>query len=397
MLDVDSGRIQFWNGTSWSNIQAGVASVWNPSAPETFANKTINTSTNTLKTNAGTLGLWGFNNAGVFNFIPIGSANRFLKVNSLGTGFEFADPAVSGSWDPSGTEALTNKTLNFLLNTLKQTTPHSGDVLVDNGTKFIPLTRGANNTFLGVNSSGVVGWYTVAGGGGGGGGSSTVTRPSMTRVKEGWYDGGNNLDKKKAYGILEDRIVIRTTDSAPVRKLSPTKGPYLEYNETTNTSQFNITTDEKIFMREFGSYFLLNFRISANVDFDFYCGFHTDMLDDFNNTGDFEDQDNFVFAKLENDSKFSILSNSSTANFRKELTTVDFNTNNHTIELQADPSNNRFQWRLDDLGGAWNNVTTNIPRTSIPLGMFVGIDSETGTDHDLEIYLIEVANNLMVT
>jgi hypothetical protein len=62
----------------------------------------------------------------------------------------------------AASQTLTNKTINATNNTITDTSAVSGDILVHNGTRFVRQAKGANNTFLGVNGSGVVGYYTVS-------------------------------------------------------------------------------------------------------------------------------------------------------------------------------------------------------------------------------------------
>lgn len=393
--ELDTQKIYIFHAGQWRGVLAGSGS-WSPTFAETLANKTIVLNNNIIKTTSGTRGLFAFNENGEFTFVPLGTAGLFLKVNASGTGFEFADPATTGSWNPSGTETLANKTYVVENNTLKQSTPSIGALLLDNGTKFLPLQKGANNTYLGVNNSGVVQWIATStlGGGGGGGIATTLSRPSQSGFKEGWWDGGLVADNTKAHGLLDGEISISSSNTRSILH-SDTKGKYLRIPLTTDTSTGRVQVASKLFKRNYSSYFLCKFRFTHNVPFNFFAGFTTDPTSSHNNDLDLNNHDVFMIGKLKDDSKLSILRNAGTSNYTKTLLPDNFDTNQYTVELQADPTNNRFQYRVNDFGGTWINETSNIPRTNIGMGLNVSTDSETSTDHDLELYLIEAANKVM--
>src|SRR6185503_14895043 len=68
------------------------------------------------------------------------------------------------------TQVVTNKTYNTTDNTLTATSQAAGDILKNNGTKFVRLARGSANQPLKVNSGGTdldYGTLPVAGGGSG--------------------------------------------------------------------------------------------------------------------------------------------------------------------------------------------------------------------------------------
>lgn len=396
--ELDTQKLYFYYAGQWRGIIAGSGS-WSPSATEILTNKTIVLNNNTIKTTLGGLGLFGFNATGEFTFIPAGSSNLFVKVNNAGTGFEFADPAVTGSWNPSGADNFANKVMPLETNTLRQATPHAGDIIVDNGTKFLPLAKGANNTYVGVNGSGVLGFYATSGIGGGGGGSGGgSTRPSQTGYKEGWWDGGTNSDKKIARGILDGEINL-TYNNSPSIVYDNARGRYIKFPLLNSGENARVRVDTLMFKRNYSSYHLIKFRISQNVPFNFFTGFTSDTDDNFSDIGDLGDGvDCFMICKLQDNTNFQIGRNSGTSDATlTPLTSNPFNTDVHTIEIVADPSNNRFQYRIDDFpNGAWISETTNLPRIDIGMGMVSSCYTKTGTDYDFEIYDIEVANKLMV-
>lgn len=92
------------------------------------------------------------------------------------------------------TDTLTNKTIDTADNTLKSTSQASGDILVNDGTKYTRLAKGANGTFLGV-SAGAVGWGTPSAGGTPGGSDTQVqynSSGSFAGASGLVYDGTNN-------------------------------------------------------------------------------------------------------------------------------------------------------------------------------------------------------------
>lgn len=394
--EVDSGRVYYWDGDSWNVITGGSAGTWNPFAIEEIKNKDINVELNTLFRTEQAVGLFAFDISGNSYFVPIGSANRYLKVNGTGNGFEYGDPAVTGSWDPAATEAFTNKTINLILNHIRQTTPHAGDLLVDNGTDFVPLTKGAVGQVVKVKQDGTVGWDTdiVGEGGTGGGVAATSSRPSVLGYKEGWYDGGLASNLMKANGILDGELSLSGSYGASIVTNS-TRGKFLQVSNTTSNSDMRIRST-LMFMRNFSSYLCLKGRYSVNVNSDFYFGFHDNTSETFSDPSHMDSSDTFLIGKRGNDDdNFFVFHNAGTSNYSDDDSGVPWSTNPFTLEVQAVAASNKFQWRINDVGGTWHDVTTNIPRTNIPLCLMVNNNSATETDHNIEIYDIEAMNKLL--
>jgi len=76
-------------------------------------------------------------------------------------------------------QELTNKTLAAESNIIKSTTPALGNILKDNGTKYVPLTKGSAGLPLRVNDAGTDVGYTALGVAGGGTGVATISSGSL--------------------------------------------------------------------------------------------------------------------------------------------------------------------------------------------------------------------------
>jgi hypothetical protein len=86
--------------------------------------------------------------------------------------------AILGTTD---SQVVTNKTWNTTDNTLTATSQAVGDILKNNGTKFVRLARGTANQVLKVNAGGTdVEWAADATGGAGSGNSTTLSKNTAT-------------------------------------------------------------------------------------------------------------------------------------------------------------------------------------------------------------------------
>jgi hypothetical protein len=122
--------------------------------------------------------LYDSNQSHTYRFVPGNiTANRDMTIPAL-TGNDVFVFAAHG-------QTLTNKTVNSTDNTITSTSQAAGDVLVNNGTKYVRLAKGSDGTFLGV-SSGTVGYYTPASGGAGSSG--------RLAIDAGTVDGGGDCD-----------------------------------------------------------------------------------------------------------------------------------------------------------------------------------------------------------
>lgn len=393
--ELDSQKVYIFAQGEWKETKSG-SGVWSASSPETLTNKTIILNQNVVETTSGDLGVFAFNSSGQFTFVPIGSANQYFKVNSGASGFEWGDPSVSGSWDPNSPETLTQKTLRAENNTFTSTTPAAGNILVDSGTKYLPITKGSIGQALKVKSDGTVGWDTDQTG------SSLYSgRPSLSGWKEGWYDGGatNPQLGVDAQGVLQNNLwfeyySIDTPDTAT----SNTYGRYVYLPISASTSYMQFKS-YYLFMRNFSSHLLCKFRRQSTVDAAILIGFTSSMPAQFTSYTVFNNYDAIAFGKRTGYTNWRMFHNAATATTSADDIGVSSDTNPHTIEIKADPSNNRWQWRLHntvfDNNAAWNNITTNIPRSDIPLGLFVSINGYTTGANALEMYLLEAMNKVM--
>lgn len=400
-LDVDTQKYYVVHAGQYKEIKSGVG-IWSPTQAETLQNKKIVVQNNDIES-TGAVSLFGFDGDGNSIVVPIGAGNEFLKANSSATGFEFGNPSVgSGSWNPATSETISNKTAFWHNNTFRQTTPNAGDLLIDNGTKFVPLVKGSNDTYLGINSSGVVGWYPISGisGGGGGGSSTTLSRPSQSGVKEGWYDGGVPSNFAQAHGLLDGEI---TTDfeNTPSIQHDNTRGKYLRLPQTSSTDDSRFRVSSPIFRRNWDSYMLLRMRYSSVTNFRFFAGFTSVPTSEFTSVDDLNNRDVFMITRTESESNFVLRTNDGSGT-HTPLTISNanngvFNTDVKVLEIRAVSASNKFQYRINGFpSGTWIDVTTAIPRSNIGMGLAVSTNSETSTSHDLEIYHLEAVNKFLI-
>lgn len=130
----------------------------------------------------------------------------------------------------TGTQTLTNKTVNVNDNVLTSDSSASGDILVHNGTKYVRLAKGTDGQVLKM-VSGSVTWSTDATGGGGGSsdglegavqlsdgaggfvGASTMYEvdgePLWTWTRTRWFAGGNT----QVYNHIGEALVPPDTDT----------------------------------------------------------------------------------------------------------------------------------------------------------------------------------------
>jgi hypothetical protein len=107
----------------------------------------------------------------------VSQTDKKLKVKKSGGITINLEDVGAGSWNPTSSETLQNKTINFDLNTIKHSTTNGvGDILRYDGVRMSRLAKGTGNQMLAVNAAGTdLEWQTPAGGGGGGGEANTAS------------------------------------------------------------------------------------------------------------------------------------------------------------------------------------------------------------------------------
>jgi hypothetical protein len=154
-VETNTFKFYFYNALSQTwNESAHTENAFDPSSVQTFTNKQIVLSENTVKDSGSLVGdIISFNGTRYVNLTK-GSANQVLRVKSNGSDVEWGDPSTSGTWNPSGSETITNKTIAFDTNTIKDSTTNQvGDIIKNNGTKFVRFGKGSANQVLRVNAT----------------------------------------------------------------------------------------------------------------------------------------------------------------------------------------------------------------------------------------------------
>lgn len=169
------GDVITFNGTRYANKAKGAANqvlkvnstgtdtewgdpstsgTWNPSSSETITNKTVVATNNTITDTSAALGDLMKHNGTKYVRFPKGAGNKVLCTNPGGTDLIWADPSTTGTWNPSTTETITNKTIVLDNNILNATAAITGDMIYHNGTKYVRLPIGAARQLLRVDAAG---------------------------------------------------------------------------------------------------------------------------------------------------------------------------------------------------------------------------------------------------
>jgi hypothetical protein len=399
-IEIDSRKLFIFKDGTWQQIIGG-AGTWSPTNEEILANKHIKLEDNFITTEIGLNGIFTFVN-GEFSFLDIGSAGLFLKVNATGDGFIFADPATSGSWNPTSSEEIQNKIIKLNLNTLRQETPAAGSILVDNGTKFMPIPKGANGTFLGVDESGNVGFYTVEGGGGGGSSTTNVLNlPSKAGEISGYWHGGKFNNANFGFGELTDNIAITQSLGTLSYQRDSLLGKFQRLTFTSASSFGGIKSVDKSWRRNWSSYFKFKWKINSTSDYDMFLGFSSDLVKGYSENDSLDDTDSFCFGRS-GDNNYAIIRNANGTNQVKTVLNGSGGTPNYpvnagvnTIELISDHANNRFGYKFNN-DATWRYFTDNIPRLNIDLGIIARVDCDISSGFNYDMFLLESTNKLLV-
>ena len=332
----------------------------------------------------------------VFNTSAITDANKLVTFPLL-----TADDTLVFA---NHTQTLTNKTLtsptitamtiNTDTNTIKHsTTNNSGDLLVNNGTKFERLARGAANQLPIMDASGTaLTWIdkTSVGSGGGGGGSTgdyQVPTTAANSITGAWY----GTEAAAGSGVWSG-FLTNTSNVTPVEITDSSGRMGLRYNFTsdddrggfrTNRTHFNRLNDPELIVRY--RYYPLSATHTSSTNYRVVVGFTDNPTDDFGTDGALDSQSNFLWFKETADTSTQVGRNDGDSSGDKDatvsLTQTDANTNR--IRVFSDSTNNRFGVSLNGANATY--FTTEIPAATTRLGCIVQFENENSDDRSIEI------------
>jgi hypothetical protein len=137
--------------------------------------------------------------------------NKLKLKKTGGTIINLEDVGV-GTWSPTGTETISNKTINVDQNTVKHSTTNTaGDLLKGSGTSFQRFTKGTANQVLAVNAAGTDLEWQVPAGGGGGGETNTASNVGSAGIGTFYQKLGVDLQFKSIFS--PDASVLISDDT----------------------------------------------------------------------------------------------------------------------------------------------------------------------------------------
>jgi hypothetical protein len=286
-------------------------------------------------------------------------------------------------------------TFNTDSNTLKHsTTNNSGDLLVNNGTKFERKNRGTANQLPIMNATGTdLTWIDKAnlgsGGGGGGGGTGDFMFPIAGNTISGaWY----GVTTAGGAGVWSDYLTnVSNVSTVDINDGSGRMGQ--RYNFTsdddrggfrTNNHHFYRMNDPELWVRY--RYDPLSATHTSSTNYRVVVGFTNDVTADYGTDGSLNNKSCFMWFKETADTVTLVGRNDGDATGDKDssqlsLTQTDANVN--TIRIFGDSTNNRFGISLN--GGTAVYYTTEIPAATTRLGCIVQFENENSDDRSVEI------------
>lgn len=295
----------------------------------------------------------------------------------------------------NATQTLSNKTLNnptfaaITLNTDSNTIKHSatnisGDILVNNGTKYARFPKGTAGQHLAVKSdeSGIE-WATPATGGGG---SPTIINdfvPAPGGTHTGVWGGGSGT---AASGILNGRITELGTSSHYFSSANKVTGRTWSVDSSTsergwyianNFTQRNMNPDLHVYFQydkggdQLGPRLWMGFTSDSTVSYDDSDVFSLNSLS------------GFVLHQRSDASDWNITINDGDASQNENfLQTADDDI--HDIRLFADETNTRWGYSLDEAAPTY--FTTEIPAATTSLSLIISATRNDASTRNLRIF-----------
>jgi len=283
-------------------------------------------------------------------------------------------------------------TINTDSNTIRHsTTNNSGDLLVNNGSKFDRKARGAANQVFAMNGTGTdttwIDQSTITGGGS----SGSIPLPTVGSVIQGaWYGTGAALGT----GVWGS-FLTNTSNVTPAQISDGSGRMGLRYNFTvdddrggfkTNALHFFRMNDPELWVRY--KYDPLSAAHSSSNNYRLTIGFTNDLssLYDSDESQTLATKSAFMWYKDLLDTSIQVNRNDGDATQDKDgvvsLTQTDSSI--HTVRLFGDSTNNRFGISVD--GATATYFTTEIPGSATRLGCIVQFENEGGDDRSFELY-----------
>ena len=303
----------------------------------------------------------------------------------------------------SKAQTLSNKTLNnatfaaITINTDSNTIKHSatninGDLLVNNGTKFVRFPKGTAGQHLAIkdDESGIE-WATPAAGGGG---STTITGdfvPTPGGIHTGTWNGGSDT---AANGILNGRITALGTSTHYFSSANKVTGR--EWAVDSSTSERGWYTANNFTQRNMNPDLHVYFQYDKSGDQTgprLWMGFSSDTTVAYDDSDVFSNNSlsGFVLHQRSESSNWFITTNDGDASQNENvLQTADDNI--HDIRLFADATNNRWGYSLDEAAPTY--FTTEIPAATTSLGLIIAATRNDAGTRNLRLFHVTFAHDV---
>ena len=141
--------------------------------------------------------------------IVVDPADNHIKIQKTGGSMIDIDALVANTWNASATETLTNKTIRVDLNTISHSTTNTaGDILKNNGTKYVRMGKGTALQLLRVNSAATDLEYADPSVVAGGGETNTASNVGTAGIGIFKQKTGVNLELKKLFAASSNISVV---------------------------------------------------------------------------------------------------------------------------------------------------------------------------------------------
>lgn len=332
----------------------------------------------------------------ILNTSAITTSNRNITLPNLSADdtFVFANATQTLNNKTLASPTITTMTIETDSNIIKHSsTNNTGDLMVNNGTKFDRMARGTANQVPVMNATGTgIIWVDqsaiTAGGGGGGEGSSTL--PLVGNIIAGsWY----GTAAAAGDGIWSS-FLTNTSNVTPVDLTDSTGRMGLRYNCTvddhkggfrTTNIHFNRMNDPELWLRY--KYDPLSASHGSSTNYRVVVGFTSDpSSSDYGSDGGLNNKSAFMWFKETADTVIQVGRNDgdSTQDKSSTVSLAQTDSSVHTIRVFGDNTNSRFGISLDNATATY--YTTEIPAATTRLGCIIQFENEGSNSRSFEIY-----------